>query len=90
MKYEAKIPISVIPGGVPHWVLGTSNAICIGRHFYSTSTIYWSVIAIVHTFLLSRTLTNEDHLETKTLLYQMMVFRSLRLDVTDVDGRLER
>ena len=54
------------------------------------STIWWSVITIIHTFLLSGTLTNEDHLETRTLLYQMMVFWSLRLDKTDVDGEFER
>ena len=62
-----------MPGDVPHWVLGTSNAICVGMHFYSTSTIHWSVITIVHTFLLTGTLTNEDHQETITLLYQLMV-----------------
>ena len=80
----------LMPGGVPHWVLGTSNAICVGRHFYSTSTIRWSVITIVHTFLLAGTLTDEDHQETRTLLYQLMVFWSLRLDKTDVDGGFER
>ena len=78
-----------MPGGIPHWVLGTSNAMCVGRHFYSTSTIRSSVIAIVHTFLLRGTLTNEDHLATRTLLCQMMVFWSLRLDQTDVDGEFE-
>lgn len=75
-----------MPPGIPHWVMGTSNAICVGRHFYSTSTIRSSVISIVHTYLLAGRVTNEDHLETRTLLYQLMVFWSLRLDKTDVDG----
>ena len=75
-----------MPGGVPHWVLTTSNAICVGRHFYSKSTIRSSVIANVHTFLLQGSLTNQDLAETRTLLYQLMVFWSLRLDQTDVDG----
>jgi hypothetical protein len=78
-----------MPGGVPHWVLGTSNSICVGRHFYSASTIGSTVIAIVHTFLLDRAVTNEDLLETRTFLYQLMVFWSMRLDKRDVDGGLD-
>lgn len=75
-----------MPGGVPHWVLGTSNAICVGRHFYSKSTIRSSVIGNVHTFLLTGSLTNQDIPESRTLLYQLMVFWSMRIDKTDVDG----
>jgi hypothetical protein len=75
-----------MPGGVPHWVLGTSNSICVGRHFYAASTICSSVIAIVHTFLLGGAVTNEDLLTTRTLLYQLMVFWSMRVDKRDVDG----
>ena len=75
-----------MPGGVPHWVLGTSNAICVGRHFYSKSTIRSSIVANVHTFLFRGSVTNAEIAETRTLLYQLMVFWSLRLDVTDVDG----
>ena len=75
-----------MPGGVPHWVLGTSNALCAGRHFYATSTIRSSVIAIAQTFILGGTLTNDENLEVRTLLYQMIVFWSMRLDKTDVDG----
>jgi hypothetical protein len=75
-----------MPGGVPHWVLGTSNAICVGRHFYSASTIRNSVVAIVHTFLLGFSATNEGHQATRTLLYQLLVFWSMRMDKTDVDG----
>jgi hypothetical protein len=75
-----------MPGGVPHWVLGTSKSICVGRHFYGASTIRSSVIGIVHTFLLSGAVTNADSLETRTLLYQLIVFWSMRLDKTDVDG----
>jgi hypothetical protein len=75
-----------MPGGVPHWVLTTSNAICVGRHFYGKSTIRSSVIANVHTFFFQGSLTNQDLAETRTLYYQLMVFWSLRLDKTDVDG----
>jgi hypothetical protein len=75
-----------MPPGVPHWVLGTSNAVCVGRHFYGSSTIRSAVITIVHTFLKDGAVTNADALETRTLLYQMMVFWSMRLDKTDVDG----
>lgn len=76
-----------MPGGVPHFVLGTSNSICVGRHFYSTSTIRRSIIAIAQTFILGGALTNDDNLETRTLLYQLLVFWSMRLDKTDVDGQ---
>lgn len=75
-----------MPGGVPHWVLGTSKAICVGRHFYAKSTIRSSVISNVHTFLLSGALTNHDLPETRTLYYQLMVFWATRVDKTDVDG----
>lgn len=75
-----------MPPGVPHWVLGTSNAVCVGRHFYSTSTIRYSVIAIVHTFLLRYSLTNAEHGESRTLLYQLLVFWSMRIKKTDIDG----
>jgi hypothetical protein len=76
-----------MPPGVPHWVLSSSNAICIGRHFYASSTIRLSILGIVHGFLLSGSLTNEDHLPTRTLLYQLLVFWCLRIDQTDVDGQ---
>jgi len=78
-----------MPGGVPHWVLGTSNAMCVGRHFYGASTIRSSVITIVHTFLLGGTVTNQDYQDTRTLLYQLLVFWSLRIDKTDIDGKFD-
>jgi hypothetical protein len=78
-----------MPGGVPHWVLTTSNAICVGRHFYSTSTIRSSVIANVHTFLLSGSVTNQDLTVTRTLLYQLLVFWAIRVDKTDIDGEFD-
>jgi len=76
-----------MPPGVPHCVIGTSNAMCVGRHFYSASTIRSSILGIVHTFVLGGAVTNEDHLETRTLLYQLLVFWSMRIDLTDVDGK---
>ena len=78
-----------MPGGVPHCVLGTSNSICTGRHFYSTSTIRSSVITIVHTFLMKGALANEDLIGTRTLLYQLIFFWSTRLDQRDVDGEFK-
>jgi hypothetical protein len=77
---------SIMPPGVPHFVLGTSNAICVGRHFYAESTVRSSVIAIAQTFCLSGALTNDENIESRTLLYQMLVFWSMRVDKTDVDG----
>ena len=67
-------------------MLSTSNAICIGRHFYAASTIRSSIVVVAHAFLLSASLTNEDHIEMWTLLYQLMVFWSKRIDHNDVDG----
>lgn len=77
-----------MPPGVLHWVLTTSNAICVGRHFYSSSTIRASIVAIVRGFFLGGSFTNEDHVETRTLLYQLLVFWSSRMDQRDVDGKL--
>jgi hypothetical protein len=85
--YGTDISSSIMPAGVLHWVLGTSNAICVGRHFYSTSMIRSTVITIVHTFLLGGALTNADYLHTRTLLYQLLVFWSMRIDKRDVDGK---
>ena len=81
------ILFSIMPPGVPHWVMGTSNAICVGRHFYAASTIRLSVVTIVHTFVLDGAVTNASHQKTRTLLYQLLVFWSFRLDQTDVDGK---
>jgi hypothetical protein len=78
-----------MPGGSPHWVLSTSNAICVGRHFYAKSTIQSSVVANLHSFLMGGSLTNQDLPETRTLLYQLLVFWSIRFDKTDVDGRFD-
>jgi hypothetical protein len=75
-----------MPPGVPHWVLGTSNAVCVGRFFYSTSTIRSSIISLVHTSLLGTVVTNDFHVETRTLLYQLIIFWSIRKDVADVDS----
>jgi hypothetical protein len=75
-----------MPPGVLHLVLSTSNAICVGRHFYASSTIRSSIVGIVHCFCLGPAITNEDALETRTLLYQLLVFWSMRIDHTDVDG----
>lgn len=75
-----------MPGGVPHWVLTTSNAICVGRHFYGKSTIRSSVISNVHTFLFGGSLTNQHLTETRSLFCQLLVFWSTRIDKTDVDG----
>ena len=72
-----------------HWVLGTSNTICVGRHFYASSTIMHSVIALVHTSLLGGVITNEKHPETRTLLYQMMHLWSMRVNKRDFDDKLE-
>lgn len=83
------LSLSVMPAGVPHWVLGTSNAVCVGRFFYGASTIRLSVISIVHTFLLAGALTNEEFKQTRTLLYQLLVFWCLRIDQTDIDGRFD-
>jgi hypothetical protein len=78
---------SIMPGGVPHFVVGTSNCLCIGRHFYAESTIRSSVIAIAQTFVFGGVLTNDSNFETRTFLYQMLVFWSSCLNQTDIDGK---
>ena len=75
--------------GTLHWVLSISNTICVGQYFYASSTIMHSIIALVHTSLLGGAITNEKHLETKTLLYQMMHLWCMRVNKRDVDGKLK-
>jgi hypothetical protein len=74
--------------GTLHWVLGTANTVCAGRHFYASSTIAPSIVSIIHTCLLDGALTNERKSETRTLLYQMMHFWAMRINKRDVDGKL--
>ena len=75
--------------GTLHWVLGTANAICAGRHFYALLMIRHSVISLINTLLLAGALTNESKSETQTLLYQMMHFWSMHINKRDVDSKLE-
>jgi hypothetical protein len=75
--------------GTLHWVLGTANAICVGRHFYALSTTRNLVFSLIHTTLLAGALMNESKPETQTLLYQMMHFWSMRINKRDIDGKLE-
>ena len=42
---------------------------------------------IVQTFVLDGAVTNASHQKNRTLLYQLLVFWSFRLDQTDVDGK---
>lgn len=70
-------------------MLGTSNAICAGRHFYASSTMMLSIISLIHTTLLDGALSNESKPETHTLLYQMMHFWAMRINQRDVDGKPE-
>jgi hypothetical protein len=85
---RTNIPFRIMRPGTLHWVLGTANTICVGRHFYASSTIVPSIISLIHTSLLNGALTNESKTETQTLLYQMMHFWALRIDKRDVDGKL--
>lgn len=86
-EYTANHFSRIMRPGTLHWVLGTSNAVCVGRHFYASSTIMISIISLVQTFLLGGALTNASHLETRTLLFQMMHLWSMRVDKRDVDGK---
>ena len=76
-----------MPPGVPHWVLRDLQLHLRWQAFYASSTIRSLVISIIHAFLMGVSVTNEFLIQTRTLLYQLMVFWSLRLDKTDVDGK---
>lgn len=59
----------------PHFVLGTSPTIVLGRHFYSASTIRRSAFGVLHTFIMGLVITNTSHEDgTKSLLRQIMAF----------------
>jgi hypothetical protein len=58
--------------GKPHYVLGVEPAITSGRHFYARSTIALTCYTIIHTFMLNRQVTNQQHDSTRPFLRRMM------------------
>jgi hypothetical protein len=59
-----------------HFVLTVEDSIVYGRHFYSKAAMQATVFGIVHTFVMSYTLTNALHDELDTMLRRMMVMWS--------------
>jgi hypothetical protein len=56
----------------PHYVLGVEHSIVNGRHLYATSTIRDTCYGIIHTFVMSHTITNAEHNVTRTLLRRLL------------------
>jgi hypothetical protein len=56
----------------PHYVITIDHAITFGRSFYSSSTIWQSVIGIIQTFVMDGGLTNAIHENLRTLLRRIM------------------
>lgn len=56
----------------PHYVLGIEDTIIHGRHFYSSSTISDTCFAIVHTFVMNHSLTNQSHDHTRTYIRRLL------------------
>lgn len=59
-----------------HFVITVEDCIVYGRHFYSSASMQASIFGIVHTFVMSYTLTNTLHEELDTMLRRMMVMWS--------------
>lgn len=56
----------------PHYVLTTDHSITMGRHFYAASTITRSCLGMVHCFVMSTSITNTVHDNTRALLHRLM------------------
>jgi hypothetical protein len=56
----------------PHYVVGVDNCITIGYHFYSTASIFDSILGIIHTTILGMQVTNQQHGESRTFLHRLM------------------
>jgi hypothetical protein len=56
----------------PHYVLGVENAIMMGRHFYSASTICETCLGIVHAFILGYDITNQHDNTLRSLFRRIM------------------
>ena len=68
--------------GTCHYVITLQHAITWGHHFIAAATISWTVIGIVHTFILDLGLTNALHNNTRTLIWQIMI---MWIDALDSD-----
>jgi hypothetical protein len=51
-----------------HYVVSTEDAIVLGRHFYSTSTMMATISGIVHTFVTGNFAINDSHVRTRTMI----------------------
>jgi hypothetical protein len=56
----------------PHYVLGVEHSIVNGRHLYATSTIRDTCYGIIHTFVMSHSITNAEHNVTRTFLRRLL------------------
>lgn len=58
----------------PHAVYTPDHAICMGGHFYATSTMQSTMFGIIHTFVAGSLLTNTEHLVSRNLIRRVALF----------------
>ncbi|KDR68473.1 hypothetical protein GALMADRAFT_44036, partial [Galerina marginata CBS 339.88] len=57
-----------------HLVYTASHTICSGGHLFPTSTMRYTMLGLMHTFILSNFISNTNHVPTRVLLCRMAVF----------------
>lgn len=58
----------------PHAAYTPENAICMGGHFYATSTIQSSMFGIIHAFVAGLLVTNTEHPVWRNLMRRMALY----------------
>jgi hypothetical protein len=59
-----------------HYVLTVEDSIAYGRHFYPSASMQAAAFGVVHTFVLSYTVTNTEHKGLDTMFRRMMAMWS--------------
>ena len=57
-----------------HTVYTPEHMVCHGGHFYATSTMQDTVVAIIHTFICDHYITNSSNPESRLILANMLNF----------------
>lgn len=63
----------------PHIVFTLEHAVCIGGHFYATSTLQDTLYGLEHNFFLGHLITNTEHIASRLLLRRFAHFFHRRL-----------
>lgn len=58
----------------PHAVYTPDHAICMGGHFYATSTMQSTMFGLIHSFMAGLLVTNTSHQVSRNLIRRIALF----------------